>query len=84
MHVGGTVEEVKQRMSYGEAVKWFEYRHKYGGLPQQRTARLLGNLACMFNNANGGKAEIHDFLPELTPAPIDNADDLWNALFPDR
>jgi hypothetical protein len=77
MALGGTVQEVKQRMSYAEAQLWFEYRRKHGGIGEARTAYLLACLNVMTNNSNGGKAGLHDFLPGI-PAPepeiIDDAE----------
>jgi hypothetical protein len=55
-------------MSYTEAQQWFAYRQKHGGIGEARTAYLLAALCTMTNNAAGGKAELHDFLPGL-PAP---------------
>ena len=65
MTLGGTVQELKQRMTYREALQWFAYRAKHGGIGEARTAYLLACLATMTNNAAGGKAELHDFLPGL-------------------
>lgn len=65
MVLGGTVQEVKQRLTYSEAVKWMSYRQKHGGLGEARTAYLLGCIATMINNSNGGKATLNDFLPGI-------------------
>lgn len=58
-----TVEEAKGRLSYPEACQWLEYRQKYGGIGHARTHYLLATLCTMFNNANGGKARLSDFIP---------------------
>lgn len=70
-------------MPYTEVRLWHDYAAKHGGLPLQRIALLLGHLCAMFNNANGGKAELRDFLPGLPtsqPDVIDTADKLFEAL----
>ncbi len=65
MTLGGTVQELKQRMTYREALQWFAYRAKHGGIGPSHIVYLLGCLATMTNNAAGGKAELQDFLPGL-------------------
>lgn len=65
MALGGTVQELKQRMTYTEALQWFAYRRKHGGIGHSRTHYLLATLATMFNNSKGGKAEMHDFFPAV-------------------
>jgi hypothetical protein len=70
-NIGGTVTELKQRMTYTEALQWRAYARKQGGLPLSRLTFLLASLCTMFSNANGGKATLHDFLPEA-PEPPDN------------
>lgn len=83
MALGGTVAEIKQRMTYSEALQWFAYRRKHGGIGEARTQYLLACIATMTNNAAGGKAELRDFLPGL-PVPeakvIDNADEFLNYI----
>lgn len=75
MTLGGTIEEIKGRMSYAEAQQWFAYRHKHGGIGEARTAHLLGIVALMINNSHGGKATLHDFLPGIPePEPVEIAD----------
>ena len=62
---------------------WHDYAAKHGGLPLQRITTLLAHLATMFNHANGGKAELRDFLPGLPASQtdvIDTADKLFDAL----
>lgn len=71
------------RMPYTEVRLWHDYAAKHGGLPLQRVTTLLAHLCAMFNNANGGKAELRDFLPGLPaslPDEIDTADKLFEAL----
>lgn len=67
--LGGTVQELKHRVTYSEAVKWMAYRQKHGGIGEARTAYLLGCIATMINNSNGGKAKLNDFLPGLPVPP---------------
>lgn len=82
--MGATVEEVKQRMSYEEALHWFAYRQRHGGIGHARNAYLLAALCTMTNNAAGGKAELADFLPgarAADPEVIDDAEYMlrfWN------
>lgn len=82
-----TVEEAKGRLSYPEACQWLEYRQKHGGIGHARTHHLLATLCAMFNNANGGKADLSDFLPGLPALPepkpleIDNIEQMM-MLFP--
>ena len=57
--------------------------NKHGGMGHSRTAYLLGCLNAMTNNAHGGKATLHDFLPGIPVPPprvIESADDLMNLL----
>lgn len=85
MTLGGTVEELKQRMSYAEALQWFAYRRKHGGIGEARTAYLLACLNVMTNNAAGGTATLHDFMPGLPQPQKEELDDgeilmrLWNG-----
>lgn len=61
---------------------WHAYARKHGGLPAQRIAFLLAQMCTMFNNAHGGRATLHDFLPALPepePQTIGTADDFLNA-----
>ncbi|UCV27010.1 phage tail assembly protein T [Ferribacterium limneticum] len=70
---------MKQRMTYSEACLWMEYRRKHGGIGQARLAYLLACLATMFNRANGGEAQLHDFLPgvpEQKPVEIIDAEQM--------
>jgi len=79
MTLGGTVQELKQRMTYREALQWFAYRAKHGGVGASRMTYLLGCLATMTNNAAGGKAELHDFLPGLPGREV-NADQFMDYI----
>jgi hypothetical protein len=79
MLLGGTVAEVKQRLTYQEAMHWHEYRRKHGGIGESRTAYLLACIATILSNANGGKAKLQDFLPGLNKG-IDDAEQLYEAL----
>lgn len=70
-------------MTYHEAMQWHEYARKHGGLPLQRLNFLLASLCTMTNNAHGGKATLHDFLPgipETEPETIEDAEQFMKAL----
>ena len=68
MTLGGTIQEAKERLTYDEARLWMAYRQKHGGIGVTRTHFLLACLNVATNNAAGGKATLHDFLPGI-PAP---------------
>lgn len=80
MTLGGTVQEVKQRLAYSEALQWFAYRQKYGGIGESRTAYLLAAIATMTNRAAGGKATLSDFLPGAVSDDPKSIDDFCNFL----
>lgn len=62
--MGGTVEELKERMSYREFLSWCAYRNKRGPLnPMLRNDAALGRIAVMVNRGLGGSAEFVDFVP---------------------
>lgn len=61
MSLGVTVAEAKQRLSYGEALQWLEYRRTYGGLGAAGSNRLLAMIATLLSKALGGEAEFEDF-----------------------
>ena len=73
MFLGATVEEAKQRVSYGEALQWFEYRKRYGGIGIAATNRLLSTMATQINRFGGGEADIADFLYVTKPESTDEA-----------
>ena len=66
MALGGTVQELKQRMTYTEALQWFAYRRKHGGIGHSRTHYLLATMAHMYSTSHGGKTELHDFFPAIS------------------
>ena len=82
MFLGATVEEAKQRVSYDEALKWFEYRRRHGGIGIAMTNRLLSTVATQINRFGGGDADIADFLYVTKPEAIDEASfaDVMNLL----
>lgn len=43
-------------MSYTEALQWFEYRRRHGGIGPEKVARILAQIAMLLNHALGGKA----------------------------
>lgn len=61
-------------MSYTEALQWFDYMRRHGGL--NRTDRLLATLICQVNGYLGGKLKIEDLLPELRPKPVELGGDV--------
>ena len=71
-------------MPYDEVMLWYAYAKKHGGIGEQRTAFLLASIATMTNNAHGGKASLHDFMPSL-PAPepnvINDAEEFMKAIY---
>ncbi|MFT3850483.1 MAG: hypothetical protein QM739_17935 [Propionivibrio sp.] len=68
--IGGSLEDVK-RLPYQEVMQWRDYAQKHGGLPLTRLVTLMGTLCHMFNAANGGKANLHDFLPAVPDVEMD-------------
>lgn len=62
--VGGrTIAEAKARVSYDEALKWFDYLERNGTVSLgARIERGFAMLATVINNAHGGKAKMKDFM----------------------
>jgi len=63
MVVGGTVSELKRRMTYDEFLSWDAYRRKRGTFNGgMRMEYLMARLSFQVHKAMGGKAEFEDFL----------------------
>lgn len=56
------MEELKQRMSYREALLWFDYARTRG---LRHADRLLATIAAQINQLAGGGLTPADFLPAL-------------------
>jgi len=87
--VGGrTIAEAKERLTYSEALQWFEYIRRRGSLNLGRRIECgFALLASMYNRAHGGKVEYHDFAPHEDrpgesgePASIDELVTLFGAV----
>ena len=76
--IGGvTVEELKQRMSYNEALQWFQYIRQRG---LNHTDRLLATVACQINRLSGGEAEVGDFLPSMRAQQDETVADMGSVM----
>jgi len=76
--IGGvTVEELKQRLSYNEALQWFQYIRQRG---LNHTDRLLATVACQINRLSGGEAEIGDFLPSMRAQQDETVADMGSVM----
>lgn len=62
--VGGrTIAEAKARISYDEALRWFDYLQRNGTVSLgARIEKGFAMLATVINNAHGGKAKMRDFM----------------------
>ena len=78
--IGGSVSDVL-RLPHTEVMQWHAYAARHGGLPLQRLNFLLASLCTMFSSANGGKAELRDFLPGLPEVPDDGGCAALNQFF---
>jgi hypothetical protein len=64
MVLGGTVGELKHRMSAGEFGRWVEYFNKYGRVNPIRMFDFgPALLAWRIDSALGGKSEIKHYMP---------------------
>jgi hypothetical protein len=79
--VGGTtIAEAKERMSYAEALAWSQYVRKYGSLHLGRRLELgFALITTALNNAYGGTAKIHDYMPHYEP-PEATVEDVMKIL----
>lgn len=69
---GRTVAEAKARMSYAEALQWFEYLKKRGtlnlGIRLEYGLAQIAMLICSaagLKKENGGKFKLTDFTPHM-------------------
>lgn len=77
---GRTIAEAKARLSYAEAVRWFEYIRTRGSLHVGRRIECAAALvALQINRANGGTAKYEDFTPH-EPRPELTADAIFAIL----
>lgn len=64
LRLGGTVSELKHRMSAAEFSRWIGYRNRHGAMDDLRTVdRPAALLATVVARSFGGKAEMEDFMP---------------------
>ncbi len=64
MRLGGTVSELKHRMSSAEFGRWIDYRSKHGPMDDKRLFdRPAAVIASTVAQVNGGKATEQDFMP---------------------
>ncbi len=64
MRLGGTVSELKYRMSSAEFSRWIDYRNRHGAMDDKRTFdRPAALVAAVVARSLGGKAEMEDFMP---------------------
>jgi hypothetical protein len=63
--IGGcTVDELKERMSYAEALDWQEYLRRHGSMNiGMRLEAGFALIAMVINRALGGHATLTDFMP---------------------
>nr|WP_122711070.1 hypothetical protein [Pseudomonas viridiflava] len=63
--IGGcTIADAKANISWSEVLAWSAYRDKYGSLnPMRRSELSSAMIAFQINRANGGTAELIDFMP---------------------
>ncbi|MBN3471302.1 hypothetical protein G0D98_23050 [Pseudomonas savastanoi pv. phaseolicola] len=61
---GSTIAEAKANITYSEVLAWSAYRDKHGSLNPMRRIELSGAMiALQVNRANGGEADLYDFMP---------------------
>jgi hypothetical protein len=64
LRLGGTVAELKHRMSWAEFGRWIKYRNRYGAMDDRRTVdRPAAVIASTLAQVFGGKATAEDFMP---------------------
>lgn len=70
-----TIAELKQRLTYDEALIWQAYISKRGSLNVgRRIESSVGQLSYMFHAAHGGKRDFYTFAPhEKEPVSHDEA-----------
>lgn len=66
MRLGGTVSELKHRMSNAEFGRWIKYRNRHGAMDDKRMFdRPAAVIASTFARVNGGTAKEEDFMPKF-------------------
>ena len=64
LRLGGTVSELKHRMSAAEFSRWINYRNRHGAMDDRRTVdRPAAVVASTIAQVFGGKAQVEDFMP---------------------
>ena len=72
------MEEAKARMSYTEALGWFDFLRRRG---INNTDRLIATLCVQVNRGLGGQATLADFLPQAEQhAPADDLSQVFNII----
>lgn len=75
MVLGGTVGELRKRMSHVEFKSWLAYRAKWGPLdPVRRYDRPAALVAHLIAATNGGKGKMQDMMPWPIVAPLSEAE----------
>lgn len=65
LRLGGTVSELKHRMSSAEFSRWIKYRNRHGAMDDRRTVdRPAALISSVIARIHGGKAEVEDFMPK--------------------
>ena len=63
MRLGGTVAELKHRMSAAEFGRWIKYRNDFGAMDDRRMFdRPAALVATVLSRVHGGKAEMDSFM----------------------
>lgn len=65
-HLGATVEELKQRISWAEFVDWMAFDHHHG-LDDVRLEKQIALIAATFAASKGGNCKPGDFRPYWKP-----------------
>lgn len=79
--IGGcTIEELKERMSYAEAMVWAEYyQHNSPITVGKRLELSVAMLLVHFITSRGGKAQVTDFIRTRTPR-VQSLEDMMAVL----
>jgi hypothetical protein len=79
MHLGGTVGELKHRMSAKEFGDWIDYFNRIGRCgPVRMFDAPAALLAWKVDNVMGGKTEIKDYLPfHKEPDQVASVEDIF-------
>lgn len=77
MAIGGTVSEIKRRMTYREFLMWDAYRQKRGTFNEgMRMEYLMARISFQLHKANGGTAEFEEFLRHHEPDAVTDVNEL--------